>query len=294
MRLYLYCSQDLILKDESNTVEIKGGDIVNINLMEDDKVCIYPKYSQGVMLLDRDVLSKRFHQQIIFHNFNNDSLLCEIKPFVEDCNKMSFHIKSTAIHLISYNETTYIKHNNIIVASIPCDMRGFEFQKHVKNEKEYGLLINNSQKWLIIFDENRLIYNDSFIDYELRSSYIQIYSHDSNIFNIGKLIKFEFDTNNIETKYVNDRGSELGALSEDFSIIYFLDAIKFGRFKYAYNALSYKLKSSISVETLNKYFNEFNKFIYIGEESAFVTLKNNKVAGIYHFVIKDNLIDDIY
>ena len=115
-----------------------------------------------------------------------------------------------------------------------------------------------------------------------------------NMFNVGKLAKYEFKLDDIKYKAINDRGEQRRQIDNGFTIIYFLEAIKCGRFKYAYNKLSYELKSVISIEILNDYFKQIDNYIYLQEQDVFITLKNNKVIGIYHCVVKDNLIDNIY
>ena len=108
------------------------------------------------------------------------------------------------------------------------------------------------------------------------------------------LAKYTFQDDNLEIKVVSDRGEERKQISYDFNIIYFLEAIKCGRFKYAHSKLSYELKSIIDIDTLSKYFLGFDQYKYIYDQDVYITIKNNKVIGIYHFVVKDNLIDNIY
>ena len=105
---------------------------------------------------------------------------------------------------------------------------------------------------------------------------------------------YNFKTQQLEIKSVCDRSIENKQNKSDFIIIYFLEAIKCGRYKYAYSKLSYELKSEIKIDVLDKYFKDFDAFAYIDSEDVYITQKNNKVTGIYHFVVKDNMIDNIY
>ena len=138
------------------------------------------------------------------------------------------------------------------------------------------------------------MYCGRYIDVETKKEYMQIYQHLPNIFNVGRLIKCEFENNIIDSKTIDDRGGERKQQSGEFIIVYFLEAIKCGRAKYAYNKLSYELKSEINIDVLKNYFSSFDEYVYLNEQDAYITLKNNKVIGIYHFVVKDNLIDNIY
>ena len=80
----------------------------------------------------------------------------------------------------------------------------------------------------------------------------------------------------------------------DFNVVYFIEAIKCGRFKYAYNKLSYELKSEITLDTLKQYFKPFDKYLFLNKTQSYITINNNKIVGIYHFELKDNLINNIY
>ena len=150
------------------------------------------------------------------------------------------------------------------------------------------------KKYLILFNQSKIIYCGQYIDSEVTKKYIQIYSHVPNIFNVGGLLKCDFESGAIENKAVNDHGYEHKQLGDEFGLIYFLEAIKCGRVKYAYNKLSYELKTAINIDALANYFEPFDKYFYLHEQDVYITLKNNKVTGVYHFVVKDNLIDNIY
>ena len=293
MRLYLFSSQDLIIRTENDTIEICGDNIVRINFVKDEKVFIYPKFSQGVMVVDEEVLCNKLHQQINFYDIADNVLLCEIKPFVDNCSYKQFDIGDSHLKLIKYSKQLYIEYNNINIGSIKGDLEKVKFEKLTKNKKEYGLLITDN-KQIILFDTKEIIYNFLYIDYELKEEYIQIYAHPTNVFNVGQLVKFDFNNCKLENKLVSDKKEEQMISSKDFNVIYFLDGIKCGRFKYAYNILSYELKANINIDILSKYFKEFDNFIYLYEEDAYITIKNNKIVGIYHFVVKNDLIDNIY
>jgi len=293
VQLYLYSSQDLIVHNSSHT--IKAGSVCQIQFCDKENVLLYPTCASGVMMINEDILINQQHSQIQFHKLSECAILCEVKPFVLNDNARQFKINGGYVKVIENANTAYIYFNGCYHGSINQKFNNLKFDKLEKNGTEYGIVyFDGDQKYIIVFDKQRVIYCGQYIDSEVTKNYIQIYCHAPNIFNIGNLVKHDLVTNITQHKAVNDRGDELKQNNQNFNIIYFLEAIKCHRFKYAHNKLSYELKSMIDIETLGNYFKAFDKYIYVEQQDAYITLKNNKVIGIYHFVVKDNLIDNIY
>lgn len=294
MKLYLYSSQDLICKGHG-TEYLSAGCVCRLDMEDIENVEIYPAYSSGIIIINKQILLNQRHNQIQFHQLSQDAVLCEIKPFVYKECAHQYSVKNSAVRLIENIDYTYIYFNNKYCGCIDIKLEEVNFKKIKANDIEYGLLyFGINKKYIILFDGNRVIYGNTFIDYEDNKKFIQIYSHEPNIFNLGRLTKFEFDGDKLTTKIVSDRGREYNQSNPEFNIIYFLEAIKCKRIKYAYSKLSYELKAVINIDVLDKYFLDFDRYIYISQQDAFITLKNNKVIGIYHFVVKDGLIDNIY
>lgn len=294
MQLYLYSCQDLIIKG-SSVGNIKAGDIYKLQLAPVEMIEIYPAHSSGVILLNSNTISMQQHSQITFHKLNEQDILCEIKPFVINENINQYLIKGANLKFIQNINDIYIYFNGVYQGSIKCIFDNIKFNKIEANKKEFGIVeILGDKKYIILFNNNQILYCGTYIDSEQTKGYIQIYCHNPNIFNVGRLIKYNFLDNKLDIKCVGDRGEERKQLSFDFNIIYFLEAIKCGRFKYAHNKLSYELKSIINIDILRQYFTTFDNYIYLAECDAYITIKNNKVIGVYHFVVKDNLIDNIY
>lgn len=294
MQLYLYSCQDLIIKGNS-VVNIKAGDIYRLQLAPQEMIEVYPTNSSGVILLNSNIISSQQHSQIIFHKLNEQDILCEIKPFVINENINQYLIKGANLKFIQNINNIYIYFNGVYQGLINCIVNNIKFNKIEANKKEVGVVeILGDKKYIILFNNSQILYCGQYIDSEQTKRYIQIYCHTPNIFNIGRLIKYNFLDNKLDVRCVCDRGEERKQLSFDFNIIYFLEAIKCGRFKYAHNKLSYELKSIINIDTLTQYFTAFDNYIYLAECDTYITIKNNKVIGVYHFVVKDNLIDNIY
>lgn len=294
MQLYIYSSQDLIAKGNI-TVSIKSGDIFRLQLDQEEDVCIYPSNSSGIMLINRQILIKAHHSQINFHKLSENALLCEINPFISQENGKRFYIKNSCLNLVESGECTYIFFNGTYCGNLKARLEEYKFDKLNGDKEEYGLFqLGKYKKYIILFSDDNIIYSGDCIDSETNKEYVQIYSHAPNIFNIGKLTKYTFLDKSIISRSVCDKGDERKQISQKFNIIYFLEAIKCERFKYAHSKLSYELKAVININTLQQYFNPFDKYIYLNEQDVYITIKNNKVAGVYHFVVKDNFIDNIY
>ncbi|MBQ7880550.1 MAG: hypothetical protein IJ358_01745 [Clostridia bacterium] len=294
MQLYLYSSQDLILRGKTQTT-LLAGRICCIKFEVDEIVMVYPKHTSGVMIITKETLLQQQHSQINFYKLSESALLCEIKPFIVQENIKQYLIKGANLKLIENLTTSYIYFNGTYYGNIKGKYISAKFQKIDKNNIEYGVLeLELDKKYVILFDNKQIIYCGQNIDSEINKQYIQIYSHLPNIFNVGKLAKYEFETKTITNKSVIDKGDERRQINFEFNIIYFLEAIKCDRLKYAHSKLSYELKSVIDIKTLEEYFKGFDNYIYLYEQDAYIALKNNKVIGVYHFVVKDNLIDNIY
>ena len=294
MQFYLYSSQDLIINSEV-FVDLKAGNIYCLKLKQNENIIIYSTHTSGSLIINLSILQSQQHNQIVFHKLSNQAVLCEIKPFIIQGYERCYKIKEGELKLISNNNFAYIYFNGVYGGNMYADEMKIKFEKLDKNGQEYGLItLDGKDKQMILFNNQKLIFYGTYIDSEILKNYIQIYCHTPNIFNIGKLVKYDFINQTIQTKSVCDRGDERKQINYTFNIIYFLEAIKCGRFKYAYGKLSYELKSIIDINTLRMYFSEFDQYIYLHEQRAYITLKSNKIVGVYHFEINDNLINNIY
>ena len=272
MQLYLYSSQNLIIKG-SNVCSIKAGDIYRLELDNDEILLIYPTYTSGVFLLNRDILSHQQHSQINFHKINDDCILCEIKPTILNENIKQCIIKGANLKLVQNINITYVYFNGVYYGWIQCEIENIQFNKVEVSNQEYGIVeIVGNKKYIILFNNKRIVFCGQYIDNERTKEHIQIYYYLPNVFNIGMLAKYTFQDDNLEIKVVSDRGEERKQISYDFNIIYFLEAIKCGRFKYAHNKLSYELKSIIDIDTLSKYFLGFDQYKYIYDQDVYITI----------------------
>lgn len=294
MQFYLYSSQNLIIKSEVFT-DLKAGNIYCLKLKQNENIIIYSTNATGTLIINLSTLQEQQHNQIVFHKLSNSATLCEIKPFIVQGCERRYKINQGELKLILNNNLAYIYFNSVYEGKAGVNETQINFEKLNKNNKEYGLIIlHGKDKQIILFNNQEIIFYGIYIDYEMLKNCIQIYCHHPNIFNVGQLVKYDFVNQRLEIQSVCDRGDERKQINYKFNIIYFLEAIKCGRFKYAYGKLSYELKSIIDIDTLRTYFGQFDKYIYLHEQQAYITLKSDKIVGIYHFEISDNLINNIY
>lgn len=293
VELYLYSCQDLILKGNSFS-NVKAGDFYCLKECN-ETFTIYPQNSAGIMLVNIDILHSKIHNQIIFHQLNDNAMLCEIKPFVLNENVKQYVVKDGSLKIIQNLNEIYIYFNGNYYGCIKQKSTNIQFEKHEVQDKEYGIVyLLGEKKNIIVFDNQQVVFCGQYVDKEVLKNNIKIYTHNPNIFNVGQLINYNFEKGEFDNKCVCDRVSEYKQVNNGFDIIYFLEAIKCGRYKYAYNKLSYELKLEINIDVLYKYFKPFDKYFYMHEQDVYITLKNNKVVGIYHFTINNNMIDNIY
>jgi len=273
---------------------IKADNVFRLNL-DDENIFIYPASNSGVMILNKQVLQTKQHNQIIFHQLNKNAILCEIKPFIINENIKNYIIKNMHIKLVCNLDKIYIFFNHEFYGSVVGNEKNIQYEEVIKNKQEYGVIkLIGVTRFLILFDSEKIIYCGQYIDYENLKECFQIYTHIPNIFKTGQLIKYDFNNLRLEYKTVLDCDVDYKYASVGFNIIYFIEAIKSGRFKYAYNKLSYELKSEITLDTLKKYFKPFNKYVFLNKTQSYITINNNKIVGIYHFELEDNLINNIY
>lgn len=293
VRLYVYCCQDIVIKsNDFNT--IKAGDFYRLDIGVDEMIYMYPTNTSGVIAIDYNILQKCNHNQIIFHKINDSAMLCEIKPFVVNEGVREYVVNGGNLKIVSNSDLTYIYFNGIYYGCINQSNLMYEFEKFNKNDTEYGLLkILGETKHIILFT-SKIIYCGAYIDNEKLKDGINIYTHVPNIFNAGKLIKYSLANKELTNITVKDRGEENIQINNEFNIIYFLEAIKCGRYKYAYNKLSYELRSEINMEVLSKYFHPFDSYKYLPDENIYITLNNKKIAGLYNFKTQNNMIDNIF
>ena len=295
MRLYLYCCQDLLIED---TVlrNLNAGDFYNIQLDNDEYIKVYSKQMAGLMIIDYNTLSQLKHNQINYHQISEDSILCEIRPFISDfMYQQQYTILNTNLKLIPTINGTYIFLNDCYQGIVNQNITNPHFEKLGDDKNAIGILsFDSEEKTTILFDSERIIFCGKYIDKQIFKNQIQVYLHNPNVFNIGQLLKVDLNTHKTEYMSVADRGEEIKLISNEFNITYFLEAIKCGRYKYAYNKLSYELKSAISLQTLRLYFTTYDAYFYLEDEDAYITINNGKIVGVYHFDIKNNTIFNIY
>ena len=264
-------------------------------MANNEMINVYSPTAAGMMLMNTDILNTQHHNQIIFHKLSNEAILCEIKPFVLNERVRQYVIKGASFKIIENIDATYFYFNSEYYGCIKQQCNSIKFEKVQNESQEYGVIdISGDKKYIVLFNSTKVLFCGQYIDSEIIKNNIKIYTHIPNIFNIGSLISYDFSTREMLTKSVSDRENERKQINGEFNVIYFLEAIKCGRFKYAYNKLSYELKTGIDIDTLSDYFKQFDTFIYLQEQDVYITLKNNKVVGVNHFVIRDNLIDNIY
>lgn len=293
MKLYLFCCQDCILKGNSTAI-LKAGDIFNIQFDDNEIIEVYPLHSSGVILLNKENLISKQHTQINFYTLSADSILCEIKPFISPFKMLKYNINGSELSLSISNTATYILYNNDYYGSIYNQVIDIKFNKQGTTNGEYGIVTFSENKYIIVFNNRDIVYCGNIIDYETTRQHIKIYSHNPNIFNVGKLTSIDFNTGKEVENIVDDSGCCQICNNSQLINIYFLEAVKCGRYKLAHGMLTSDLKEVINKEMLKQYFKPYDKYIYLYTEDAFIALKNNKVTGIYHLVVKDNYIDNIY
>ena len=295
VQLYLYSCQDLILESNALQYNVKAGDFYQLQINTSEIIKVYSTHTSGIMILNYNILQECKHNQIIYHKLNNGAMLCEIKPFQTNENSHYYTIKSANIRVVKNIDNTLIYFNGKYYGTINQNCDEVKFDKVNKNNEEYGIIyLSGEKKYLIVFTITQVVFCGQYIDNEVLKDCIQIYIHNPNMFNIGTLVKFSFDSQQLSYKSISDRGEERKHINNEFNIIYFLDAIKCGRYKYAYNKLTYELKAEINIDVLSKYFPTFDRYVYIANEDTYLTLHNNKVVGVYHFSVKDNMFNNIY
>jgi hypothetical protein len=294
VQLYLYSCQDLIL--ESNSLyDIKARGFYRLYINPSEILKIYPTQTPGIMVLNNKMLQECKHNQIIYHKLNDNTILCEVKPFIANDHIYQYLIKDAGIIVVQNVNNVYIYYKGIYYGTIDQECIDIRFDKIEKGSQEYGIIyLGGKKKHIVVFNALQVLYCGQYIDSEILKDYIQIYTHNPNIFNIGTLVKFNFNNQLLSCTSIVDRGDERKQVREEFNIIYFLEAIKCGRYKYAYAKLAYELKSQINIDILSVYFPRFDRYIYINSEDVYIMLCNNKIVGIYHFSIKDNMIYNIY
>lgn len=291
MQCYLYSCQDLVLKGNTSA-HIKAGDIYCINFDPGEDVFVYSYTQSGVMLINSHILKQKQHNQINFYDLVNKNILCEIKPFYA-ASKYHFYINRTIVKLVDMGGLS-IYLNNSYYGKIDCGDEAPTFEKIFNHDKAYGLIKFEKHKYLIFFNESEILYCGKYLDYEILKDCMQIYEHTPNVFNIGKLIKYRLDSGEIDCICVNDRSGLINEQNDEFRLEYFMEALKCGRYKYAYEKLSYELRADISTDTLKQYFKQFNDCKYIDKTNTYITFNNRKIVGVYRFDINQNFIDNIY
>ncbi|MFQ6724198.1 MAG: hypothetical protein ACLRFE_02565 [Clostridia bacterium] len=294
MEYYIYSCQDLIIESNGLT-KVKANTFYCIKINDTEIIKIYSTISSGLILVDYNILITQKHNHIIFHQLSANATICEIKPFVSNENIYSYQIEDTKIKIVVEYNNAFIYFKGRYYGCINQSFDNVKFNRITKQKEDYGIVyLIGKDNHIILFDNKDIIINKSYIDYEILKDYIQVYSHIPNIFNTGNLIKYDFNNNELIYKTVCDQGEENKIINNEFNEIAFVEALKSGRYKYAYNKLSYELKSEIDIKTLQNYFKSFDKYIYLNKYKVYVALSNYRITGIYHIESKNGIIQNIY
>lgn len=290
MRFYFYTSQNIVVRTCTYSRVIASGQIFYLSMKDD--CSIYSLDGMGVVTFTKDSLLNRSNNQVKFYELGQD-VLCEILPFDYQGECKSYRLKSRLVKLYGIKEkSVFCMDGNKCI--INAKYNGFTFKTIAKDNRNVYILDNKKNKWLIVLTDERIVFNGKYIDFEELKNEIKIYTHQPNVYNVGKIIKYDLSSGKISASVVNDKGAENVLIDEEFTAIYFLEAIMCGRIKLAYSKISYELKSSISQEILGKYFGEIDEYIYLQTNNVFVTKKNNNIVGVYHIVVNQGLITAIY
>lgn len=291
VKFYIYSCQDLIVKNDTSA-HISAGEIYCIEIEDDEDIFVYFTTHAGVLIINSNILHKQVHGQINYYKLDNQNILCEIIPFLPP-SQNSFCINNSVLNIVN-SGGVYVYFNNNYYGKILDVEDAPIFEKINRNGKDYGLIKFDKKKYIIFFSETKILYCGRYVDYEILNNYIQIYEHVPNIFDLGKLVKYTFETNMFSVKCVNDRGKLHIEKNTNFLVEFFMEALKCERFKYAYEKLSYELRSDISIDVLKQYFKQFDEYKYIETTKTYITLKNHKIVGVYKFVTSQNFIENIY
>lgn len=291
VQCYIYSCQDLILKSDTSA-HINAGDIYCVDFDKDENVVIYSASQAGVMLINANIITQRKHSQINYYDLGNQNILCEIKPFPVPY-QYAFCVNKSVLKLVRA-DGLIIYFNNDYYGKLYNEDDSPVFEKISYKGKDYGLIKFVKTKYIILFNETQILYCGRYLDYEKLNTCLQIYEHIPNVFNIGKLIKCDFNTGEISSKCVNDRKCLFVEENKAFVLEYFMEAIKCDRYKYAYEKLSHELRADISLDILKQYFKKFDNYKDINNTDTYITFKNHKIVGVYRFELNRNFIDNIY
>ena len=138
MQLYLYSVQDLIVEDSSNALhKIEAGDFYGLEMDKNEVIKVYPIQNAGVMLLEYGTLYNCKHNQIIYHNINNEILLCEFKPLISFENAKQYVIKGASVRIVQYSSEMYVYLNGMFYGCVKQKCGDVRFEKLDKNNQEY-------------------------------------------------------------------------------------------------------------------------------------------------------------
>lgn len=271
---------------------IDGGQVF---LLDIRSTChIYALDGTGVITLTVQGLVNKSNNQIKFYDLGQD-VLCEILPF--DCQGecVNYRLKTKYIKLYKLGENCLFNFSGKKCV-IEGEYNSFVFKRLEKCKKPYYILENRTSKWLTLLSEEEIIFNGKYIDYEeLNQSVIKIYTHQPNVYNVGRVVEYNFSTDKLSSVAVKDNSTEIRLADKEFAEIYFMDAIMCGRIKLARGLLlSHELKSSIGEDILREYFGEIDDYIYLSVPCVYITLKNNNIVGVYHIVVNNGLVTSIY
>lgn len=269
---------------------VKGGQIFCLSM---EQPCqIFSLNGEGVITITKQALQDKSNNHIKLYGLGQ-GVLCEIMPFACQGERADFRLKTKYVKLYKIGSGSLLEWSGnkyFINASYNL----FDFKNIALNKKDYYILDNKQSKWLIVLSEESIIYNGKYIDYEKLQDSIKIYAHPPNVYNVGKIVQYNFSSMQTSVFAVKDNGGEIGLVSEDFAEIYFMDAIMCGRIKLAYSRISHELKSSISEQILAEYFGQIDDYVFLPDDKAYITLKNNNIVGVYHIVVNNGWITSIY
>lgn len=290
MRFYFYSAQNILVCTSEFSKKITAGQIFSMDMEQECQ--IFSLDGAGSLALTRQALIDKCNNQIKFYEMGQD-VLCEIMPFACQGENVAFRLKTkyAKLYRLGNNSLLEISGRKCVV-----DARygGFSFNSISFNKKDYYIIDNVQANWIIVLSEEDVVYNGRYIDYEVLKSKIKIYTHSPNVYNVGKIVQYDFNCDKKNIIIVKDKGQEAELISNEFIEVYFIEAILCGRTKLAYSRISYELKSSISEQVLADYFGEIDRYIYLPEKQVYITLKNNNIVGVYHIVVNNGWITSIY
>ena len=171
---------------------------------------------------------------------------------------------------------------------VNCDITNVDYSNYEIDGNILIIYFSGKRNYVVVIDSKELKFSEYYDEFNSGENEKYFMSRCYDSLNHGKVCHIKDKKAECYLVYLDDNDLKL---KDDFTHCVFLDCVLSGNYKYA-NALMDKEIVSADIDSIPKFFPQFDNYVVLDERVVALTNKNT-LAGIYKFDIESATIKNI-